>query len=148
LFDARNLRQQREKATEQTVKASKRKPITKPGTFNFRIISIKYNTEGERLHITGIPFRISKSGEIVMYETITFYIPVDYMENDTFNPFKDLCEALGLDSNSEISLSAFKNRIVEVDFDICDYIDDEAGEISRRFFNPERFATYQEEAQQ
>lgn len=141
---ARTLAEARAKVKPEPVlfKSHSRKKFTKDGKYFFRTLSSRYNAKSEVLALTGIPYKTTKSGEIVEYERITLCVSTAYCNEDGNIPITDLFQSLDLEPDAEVVDTFFEGKLVTVDISINEYYDAD-GNLINVFYNADSFSKAQ-----
>jgi len=123
-------------------KAQNRKKLKTGGKFYFKTLSSRYNPRTEVLALTGVPYKITKSGEVVEYERVTICVSAAYCREDGNAPIAELFQSLELDPDAEVVDSFFEGKTVIVDISITEYYDNE-GNLTNVFYNGDSFQKIQ-----
>lgn len=123
-------------------KAQNRKKFEKEGKYHFKTISSRYNPRTEVLALTGIPYKITKSGEVVEYEKITICVSTAFCREDGVAPITELFQSLELEPDAEVADTFFEGKSVIVDISITEYYDEE-GNLTNVFYNGDSFQKIQ-----
>lgn len=119
-----------------------RKKFEKEGKYFFKTSLSRYNPRTEVLALTGVPYKITKSGEVAEYERITICVSTTFCREDGVAPITELFQSLELEPDAEVVDSFFEGKTIIAEIAVSEYYDDD-GNLTNVFYNGESFQKIQ-----